>query len=78
MAIVKRDHVLEEAKFVFDEAGEVTDLRLQVNYQLFNTTTDEEETRVRREESIWDDLTAGQQSQANTIGKKLQNLAEKF
>ena len=78
MAIVKRDHNLEEAKFVFDEAGEVTDLILQVNYQLFDDVANEEETRVRKIKSIWSDLTAGQKGQANTIGKKLNTLAKAF
>ena len=78
MAIVKQDHNLEEAKFVFDEAGEVTDLILQVNYQLWDNVTKEEETRVRKIKSIWADLTNGQKTQANTIGKKLNSVAKAF
>ncbi len=78
MAIKKQDHRLEKAEFVFDEAGEVSDLVLTVNLQIFDDVADEELTRVRKEESIWNDLTGAQQSQANTIGKKLNAVAKDF
>ena len=78
MAIVKQDHALEESKFIYDEAGEVVDLILQVNYQLWDNVANEEETRVRKTKSVWDDLTNGQKNQANTLGKKLNAVAKAF
>ena len=78
MALVKQDHNLEKATFVFDQDGEVTDLVLTVNFQIFDNVENEELTRVRKENTIWDSLTANQKSQANSIGKKLNTLAKEF
>ena len=48
MAIIKLKHSLQEAKFIFDESGEVIDLIVEVAYQLYDDIADEEEARVRK------------------------------
>ena len=78
MAIVKQNHVLEVAKFIFDDAGEVVDIELTVNYELFDDVEGELETRVRKIDSVWADLNIGEQTSLNQHGKKLKVLAEAF
>ncbi len=78
MAIVKQDHILEEARFVFDETGDVVDLVLYVNFQVYDDVAEEELTRVRKTRSVWSSLTSGQKTQADTVGKRLQTLADAF
>ena len=75
MALVKAGHQLEHATFVFDEAGEVVDVQIQVNYALEDDVTGEIETRARKTISVWNSLPPGaSQSIANTLGKRLKEL----
>ena len=78
MAIIKQDHNLEKAEFRFDIDGEVVGLELTVNIQIFDNTDNKELTRIREVKDIWDDLTSGQKTQGNMIGKKLKSLGEAF
>ena len=78
MAIVKQDHILEKAEFTFDDTGEVSGIELTVNIQIFDDTSGKELTRIREVKDIWGDLSSGQQTQGNVIGKKLKLLAEAF
>ena len=78
MAIVKQNHQLENAVFKFNEVGEVEDVVLTVNIQLYDDVADKELTRMRETKSIWSGLTSAQQNQGNIIGKKLQSLAKSF
>lgn len=75
MAIVKQDHQLEKAVFSFDEAGDVLSVELTVNIQVIG---DDIDTRVRMVKNVWDDLTPGQKTQGDAVGKKLKSLAEAF
>lgn len=75
MALIKTDHQLELATFVFDGSGEVVDIKIQVNYAVQDDVTGAEETRVRKTASVWDALPPGiSQSVANSLGKRLRDL----
>ena len=75
MALVKTDHQLEYAIFTFDPAGEVVDVHIHVNYAITDDVTGEEQTRVRKTVSIWDQLPPGiSQSAANSLGKRAREL----
>ena len=74
MAITKGDVRLEGTFFVFDEAGEVVGLRLDVNFAYLEDG--QEGVRKRKPVEVWDSLTSQQQQQANTVGKKLLVLAQ--
>ena len=76
MALVKVEHRLEEVSFSFDDQGTVVDALVTVNYAVQDDATGEEETRVRKTASIWDQLTASQKGSANSIGKRLRQLAQ--
>ena len=76
MALIKAGHQLEQASFAFDGAGEVTDVTITVNFVVKDDVTGEEETRVRKTVSRWAQLTAAQRSSANSIGKRLLELAQ--
>lgn len=77
MALIKTNHQLERATFIFDDAGEVVDVEIQVNYTIQDDVTGEEETRVRKTVSVWDNLPPGiTNATANTLGKRLKELAE--
>ncbi len=78
MAIIKQNHRLEKAEFIFDSSGDVSGLELTVNIQLFDNTTGEELTQIRQIKDIWNDLTFPQKTQGNTVGKKMKSLAEAF
>lgn len=78
MAIVKRNFIIEHAKFIFSDTGEVTDIELQVNFQLYDDIANEQVTRAAKVESIWANLNSGHQTQANVIGQRLKALAEAF
>ena len=77
MALVKSGHQLENATFTFDDAGELVDVQIQVNYAIADDATGEEQTRVRKTLSIWDQLPPGvTQSAANSFGKRAREIAE--
>ncbi len=77
MALIKTNHQLEQATFIFDDAGEVVDVEIQVNYTVEDDVTGEEETRVRKTVSAWDNLPPGiTHATANTLGKRLKELAD--
>lgn len=90
MAIIKADHRLEDAKFSFNESGDVSNLTLMVNYAFVDDDdpVDPEtgkrpvlaggQARVTETKSVWGQLSGPQQAQADTIGKRLQNLANQF
>ena len=78
MAIVKQKHQLESAVFKFDTAGNVEDVILTVNIQLYDDVENKEVTRLRETKGIWNTLTSAQQTQGNAVGKKLKALSETF
>ena len=76
MTLIKTDHRLEQATFIFDDAGEVVDVQVQVNYAVADDVTGEQQTRVRKTVSVWDQLPPGvSYAAANTLGKRLKELA---
>ena len=78
MSLIKADHQLEQVSFQFDEASNVVDVQIHVNYAIEDDTTGEEETRVRRIITVWDRLTATQKDRANLLGKTLNTLSEQM
>ena len=54
MSIIKKNHIVEQVRFSFDENGDINDVQIQVNYCLADSITDEEETRVRKTVSLFD------------------------
>ena len=77
MALFKSDRQLESATFIFDGAGDVVDVQIQVNYAITDDVTGEEQTRVRKTLSIWDQLPPGiSQSSANSFGKRAKEIAD--
>ncbi|MBM3926729.1 MAG: hypothetical protein FJ320_12290 [SAR202 cluster bacterium] len=76
MAINKSDHRLEQVSFLFDGAGDVKEVVLQVNYALRDDATGQEEARVRWSVSVWAGLSQGQKDSANSVGKMLNSLAQ--
>lgn len=76
MALIKADHILERTEFVFDpDTGDVVDVILHVNMAIKDDITDVEETRVRKSVNVWVGLSSSQKTQADAIGKKLNQLA---
>lgn len=76
MALVKRDHRLDETSFVFDdETGEVKAVVVSFRYRIVDDTTEEEITAVRQAKDVFPLLTPTQRSQANAVGKRLRTLA---
>jgi len=78
MGIVKREHNIERVEFVFSDTGEVTDIELQVNYQLYDEVAAKQVTRATVVESVWGHLNNGEKIQAKALGKLLKALAEEF
>ena len=78
MALVKNDHQLEQVLFRFDAAGDVIGLEIQVNMNVLDDVTNEELTRLRETVDVFPDLTAAQQAVANTVGRKLDELAKEL
>lgn len=76
MALVKQNKRLAEVTFSFDERGEVTGLTAQVNYTIVDDITGQVLTQLRDGVNIWTKLTVVQQGIANTLGKRLKQLAE--
>ena len=75
MALVKTDHQLEFATFTFDPSGDVVDVQIHVSYSIVDDTTGEEQSRVRRSISIWDQLPPDvTQSTADSFGKRAREL----
>lgn len=74
MAITPTEISLSEARFVFDGAGNVSDVLLEASYVL----QDSNGIRLGRQsvlKSIWSLLTPTQQAQADTVGKRFRDLA---
>ncbi len=78
MAIVKRDFRTGAAEFIYDDAGDVVDLKLTVNYEIFDNTKNESITRVTETESVWLKLNNGERTSLNQHGKKLKTLGSTF
>jgi hypothetical protein len=78
VAIVKADHALREVRLTFDPAGEVTDVRLVVSYNLKDDVTNEVLAEKGLGKSVWASLTLTQQTALNTLGKRFKTLAETF
>ena len=77
MALLKADHQLEQVTFSFDEAGEVVDVLVEVNYAIQDDATNQQLTRVREAVSILDKLPPGiGTAAANEFGKRCRQLAE--
>ena len=76
MTLSKADHKLEEARFIFDDAGEVVDVQITVNYSVVDDATGEVESRVRKTVSVLGKLApAVSRASANTFGRRLKQLA---
>jgi hypothetical protein len=75
MALIKTDHRLEQVLFTFNANGDVVDVKIQVNFVVRDDVTGLEETRVRKEASIWSLLTPVQQGAVNTFGRRAKDLA---
>ena len=76
MALIKTDHQLEQVMFTFDGNGDVVDVRIMVNYSVEDDVTGEQEARVRKIVSVFDDLPPGiNRATANTFGKRVKELA---
>jgi len=76
MPIIKSDHRLEQVAFVFDGAGNVTDVVLQVEYLLKDDASGKEEARARKAVSVWGSLSTGQKAAVDSVGKSLNTLAK--
>ena len=74
MAITVTSIELSEARFVFDGAGNVTDVLLEASY-ILQDSAGKNIGRQTSTGSIWAQLTATQQAQANAIGQRLRALA---
>tara|TARA_Y100000310_G_scaffold326554_1_gene391579 strand:+ start:197 stop:430 length:234 start_codon:yes stop_codon:yes gene_type:complete len=73
MAITKGGVKLENARFQFDENGEVTGLLLDANFAYLEDG--EQTVRQRKTVDAWALLSGAEQTTARTIGKKLLALA---
>jgi hypothetical protein len=62
--------------FLFDEAGDVKDVLMHVNYGLVDDSTWLEEARVRRAVSVWAGLSQAQKDAADGVAKTLNSLAQ--
>ena len=78
MAIVKTGHMLHEVKFIFDDAGNVTDVQLVVSYVLQDDVTNEIEATRGLIKSVWANLTPAQQAQLDALGRRFKVLAQGF
>jgi hypothetical protein len=78
MGIIKTDHILQEVRLSFDDAGEVVDATLVVSYSLKDDVTNEVVTSVGQGKSVWASLTLAQRTATNTLGKRFKLLAGTF
>lgn len=76
MAIVKRDHRIENIVPHYDAQGEVVDVEVQVNYELYDDVGQRTITRNREIRSIYNNLTSIERTNIGTLLKRLKTLGE--
>ena len=76
MALIKTGQELEQVTFKFDGAGDVNGVDLTYVYNIIDNVTNKTATRLRDNADVWEQLTAGQKTQAKAIGKRLKDITE--
>lgn len=76
MAIIKRNSILENLNVSFDSNGNVTDIILEFNYELYDDIKDNSLTRHREKLNLFSELTSLEQNSINTLIKRLVSIGK--
>lgn len=76
MSIVKRDHRVESIIPHYDASGDVVDVEVQVNYELYDDVLEKVITRNRETRSLLNDLTTTERAGLSPLLKRLKTLGE--